>query len=370
MTEEVDLKKTSLYDLHLELGARMAPFGGWNMPVQYSGIIKEHEACRTAAALFDTDHMGEFMIDGETALSDLENLVSCDVASMTQGQCRYGMICNPEGGVIDDLLVYRLGDSQFMLVVNAGTKANDLHWISKQLSEATRLDDVSDKTAKIDLQGSESPKIIQQLLETTVEDLKFYRFMHNRYKGCAVIVSRTGYTGEMGFEIYLDKSYAVSFWKDCMELGAVPAGLGARDTLRLEMGMPLYGHELNDDRNAGEAGFERSLSVNKSYIGSAVVTDISRRVSKLVGIKLQGRRAARHGDEILDASSTVIGSVTSGSFAPSVGCAVALGYVNLASATPGTGVKVKSPRYELAGEVVATPFYGDATGRRKVVDFL
>ncbi|MDA3925537.1 MAG: glycine cleavage system aminomethyltransferase GcvT [Kiritimatiellae bacterium] len=370
MNDDMDLKKTCLYELHVELGARMASFGGWLMPLQYSGILKEHAACRVETTLFDTDHMGEFCIWGESALADLENLVSCDVASMTEGQCRYGMMCNPEGGVVDDLLVYRLGDTEFMLVVNAGTKDDDLKWIDDHLSGDTQLKDLSDEMAKIDLQGPKSPKIIQQLFGQSIEGLKFYRFMHNQYRDTEVMVSRTGYTGEMGFEIYLKPDLAQVFWKECMELGAVPAGLGARDTLRLEMGMPLYGREMDAERNAGESGFERAISVNKSYIGSAVVVDKSSRVSKLVGIKISGRRAARHGDDILDASGVKIGSVSSGSFAPSIGCAVALGYVDVASAEAGTKLVVKSPRYELEGEVVKTPFYGEATGRRKVTDFL
>ncbi|MFO7937058.1 MAG: glycine cleavage system aminomethyltransferase GcvT [Kiritimatiellia bacterium] len=371
MTEDTNLKKTCLYDLHLELGARMSPFGGWWMPVQYSGIIREHEACRSRAALFDTDHMGEFLVKGEEALFDLENLVSCDITSMAEGQCRYGMMCNPEGGVVDDLLVYRRSPESFMLVVNASTCVNDLQWIRSHLSDGScRIEDISAKTAKIDLQGPGSPEIIEQILESGVENLKFYHFMRNRYNGIDVLVSRTGYTGEMGFEIYLDPALAENFWKACMQLGAVPAGLGARDTLRLEMGMPLYGHELSPDRNAGESGLERSVSRNKNYIGADIVTDDSLRQSKLVGIQLQGRRAARHGDDILDVSGVKVGTVTSGSFAPSVGSAIALGYVNPACADPGNRLKLKSARCELDGEVVATPFYKNATARCRIKDFL
>ena len=364
------MKKTCLHGLHERLNAKMAGFGGYRMPIQYSGIIKEHQACREAAVLFDTDHMGEFKLTGRNALKDIESLVSCDVASMTNGQCRYGMMCNEHGGVVDDLLVYRLGDSDFMLVVNAGTKENDFEWIKKQLSGDTKLEDQSSQTAKIDLQGPNSPGIIQQLLKESINGLKFYRFMHNEYHGSSVIVSRTGYTGEMGFEIYLNPELAHDFWKGCMDLGAVPAGLGARDTLRLEMGMPLYGHELDVGRNAGESGFERSITDKKDFTGSSVVNDRSIRRSKLTGIALASRRAARQRDEILDNSGNKIGIITSGSFSPSLGCAIALGYVELAFIKPGTQLKIKSPRYELEGKVVRTPFYGSATGRRPVKDFL
>ncbi len=365
-----DLKKTSLCGLHERLGARMAPFGGWLMPVQYSGIIREHGRCREAAALFDTDHMGEFLCRGVSALQDIETLVSCRVASLAEGQCRYGLLCNPEGGVVDDLLVYRLGSDEFMLVVNAGTQANDLNWIRAHLSSETRIEDISAQTAKIDLQGPHSPRIIVQLLEKTVAELNFYRFMRNRYRKSDVIVSRTGYTGEMGFEIYLDPSLAESFWTDCMALGAEPAGLGARDTLRLEMGMPLYGHELDAQRNAGEAGFDRAIARDKQFIGSEAVTDTTRHRARLCGIRIPGRRAARHGDEIFDSEGVKVGAVTSGSFAPSLDCAVALGYVDTARAAPGTALKLRCARYEVDGETVDLPFYREATGRRGISDFL
>jgi len=364
------MKKTCLYPLHEKLGAKMAEFGGYLMPIQYSGIIQEHQVCREGAVLFDTDHMGEFRVTGQHALKDIEKLVSCNVEPMTTGQCRYGMMCNPDGGVIDDLLVYRLGSNDFMLVVNAGTKENDLIWIKSHLSHDTHIEDQSSLTAKIDLQGPDSPRIIQRLLKESVSELKFYRFMHNEYHERHMIVSRTGYTGEIGFEIYIDQELAHKFWCECMELGAVPAGLGARDTLRLEMGMPLYGHELNEARNAGESGFERSLSEKKDFIGSTVVNNRSLRRSKLVGIEVTGRRAARQGDEILEDSGTTAGTVTSGSFSPSLGYAVALGYVTESLSEPGTPLKLRSPRYELDGKVVSLPFYGSATGRRSIKDFL
>jgi len=364
------MKKTCLFNLHTDLGAKLAEFGGYLMPIQYSGIIKEHLACREKAVLFDTDHMGEFRLRGSSALKDLERVVSCDVESMTEGQCRYGMMCNESGGVVDDLLVYRLADDEFMLVVNAGTKDNDSAWIRDHLSENTQFEDIGSQTAKIDLQGPASPKIIEKLLSESVSGLKFYRFMYNKFRGSDIIVSRTGYTGEMGFEVYLKPELAENFWNDCMELGAMSAGLGARDTLRLEMGMPLYGHELEAGRNAGESGFERSLSVKKDYTGSAVVTDKSIRSSKLVGIALSGRRAARHGDEILDCSGNYAGVVTSGSFAPSLGYAVALGYIGLPFVDPGTPLKLKGARYELDCKVVSLPFYGSATGRAPVKKFL
>ncbi|MFA7173986.1 MAG: glycine cleavage system aminomethyltransferase GcvT [Kiritimatiellia bacterium] len=364
------MKKTCLYPLHEKLGAKMAEFGGYLMPIQYSGILKEHQACRERAVLFDTDHMGVFRVTGPHALQNIEMLVSCDVASMATGQCRYGLMCNPAGGVIDDLLVYRLGGSDFMLVVNAGTKEGDLAWIQKHLAADTHIENQGSQTAKIDLQGPESPWLIQRLLMESVSELKFFRFMHNSYRDRHVIVSRTGYTGEIGFEIYITLELAQKFWQDCMELEAIPAGLGARDTLRLEMGMPLYGHELSTRRNAGESGLERVLSSTKEFIGSTVVNDRSLRRSRLVGIEIQGRRAARQGDEILDGAGMPIGTVTSGSFSPSLGFAIALGYVPESLCELGTPLKLKGPRSELDGKVVGLPFYTQATGRGKMHDFL
>jgi aminomethyltransferase len=368
--DEQGLQKTELYDTHVALGARMAGFGGFLMPIQYEGIIGEHKAARTNAALFDTCHMGEFRISGAGALDDLERLLSCDVASLRVGRCRYGLMCNPEGGVLDDLLVYRLGDDAFMLVVNAGTQQADFEWISAHLSDRTAGENISDETAKVDLQGPGSARIMQVLMTDSIADLKFYTFRHNRYEGEEVLVSRTGYTGELGFEFYGPAPLACRFWQDCMELGAVPAGLGARDTLRLEMGMPLYGHELGPGRNAAEAGFARAISEGKTFIGSDVVRDPALRTARLVGIEFEGRRAVRHGDVLIDEAGDEIGTVTSGSFAPSLGKAIALGYVVSTRAGTATPVAARTARQVLPGSLCALPFYKDATGRRPVADFL
>ncbi len=369
-SNDQELRRTELYDTHVALGARMGEFGGFLMPIQYEGIIKEHEATRTNAALFDTCHMGEFRVSGGGALPDLERLLSCDVASLRAGRCRYGLMCNESGGVLDDLLVYRLGEDAFMLVVNAGTQHADFEWIATHVSPTTEIRNISDCTAKVDLQGPGSARIMQRLMTDSVADMKFYAFRHNRHGGEQVLVSRTGYTGELGFEFYGEARLARQFWQDCMELGAVPAGLGARDTLRLEMGMPLYGHELGPGRNAAEAGFARAVSRSKTFIGSDVVLDPARRSACLVGVMFEGRRAARHGDGLLGEAGDEIGIVTSGSFAPSVGKAIAMGYVTPARAEAGTPVAARTSRQALPGTVCPLPFYTQATGRRAVADFL
>jgi aminomethyltransferase len=370
MNETSDPKKTIFHDVHVSLGAKMAPFGGYIMPIQYEGIIREHQAARNDAVIFDTCHMGEFLVTGGAACTDIESLVTCDVDGLEAGQCRYGLLCNEGGGVIDDLLVYRIAQDEFMIVVNAGTKDNDFEWIKSHLSRKTFIANLSSTTAKMDLQGPKSPRIMKELMAAPIDGMRYYHFGRNEYKGRKVLISRTGYTGEIGFEIYCDHATALEFWSDCLERGVVPAGLGARDTLRLEMAMPLYGHELDDKRNAAESGFARAISRNKRFTGSDVVLDETREKSRLVGIEMAGRRAARNGDKIADEKGVEIGSVTSGSFAPSLEKAVALGYVRKEAAGVGTRVSVLAARQSMEGVVVETPFYRNGTARKPLAAFL
>ena len=364
-----DFKKTPFYDTHVSLGAQMGPFGGYMMPISYKGIIHEHHACRRESVLFDTCHMGEFIVKGGGAVADLENLVSCNVSSLKIGQCRYGLMCNENGGVIDDLLVYRLDEGEFMLVVNAGTRQNDFSWVKSHISSGTVVEDISDITAKFDLQGPGSVRIIRQIVDQPVDDLGFYHFKHVTCGGRDAIVSRTGYTGEIGFEVYSEPELSLKLWHKCMELGAEPAGLGARDTLRLEMGMPLYGHELSENRNAAESGFVRAISKTKKFTGSEVVLDGSMKKNALVGIRFEGRRAARNGDIIIDESGRTIGEVTSGSFAPSLEIAIAMGYVDNSVSSQGSRIIIKTARQDIPGVVCEMPFYKDATGRKLLKDF-
>jgi len=369
MNPTADLKKTALCGLHVALSAKMAPFGGWLMPIQYQGILKEHEACRTQAVVFDTCHMGEFLVRGPQAAGDLDRLVTCNVASLAVGQCRYGLMCNEAGGVIDDLLVYRTGEADYMVVVNAGTQDHDFEWLQAHLTRGTQAQNVSATTCKIDFQGPATPKLMKRLVERPVTDLKYYHFAENAYRHQRVLVSRTGYTGEIGFEIYFDDAvFAQAFWKDTIALGAVPAGLGARDTLRIEMGMPLYGHELGIDRNAADSGFTKAISANKNFVGAAAVR--AGGPSRLVGVAIDGRSAARQGDTIKSDTGAEIGTVTSGSFAPSLGHAIAMGYVKKDAAVVGAKVMVQTARQELPGTIAATPFYKDGTARKPMAAFL
>jgi aminomethyltransferase len=366
----LDTKKTILYESHISLKAKMAPFGGYEMPIQYQGILAEHFATRRQAAIFDTCHMGEFSIQGRSAAKDLDRILSCSVAEMDMGQCKYGFICNQDGGVLDDQIVYRISEDDFYMVVNASTQDADFEWIKSHISTGTLINNVSQETGKVDLQGPFSPGILNQLIEEPIDDLKYYHWMFNRYNGSKVIVSRTGYTGEIGFEIYLDAVQTKSFWEECIRLGAQPAGLGARDTLRLEMGYPLYGHELDADRNAAESRFTRAIAKNKDFIWSASVLDPSKARHLLCGMKLDGRRTARNNDVIFDTSGTVIGKVTSGSFSPCLECAVAMGYVETNKSATGTRVGIRAGKADITATVADTPFYKDATARKQLSDYL
>lgn len=363
--------RTPLFAAHTLLSAKMAPFGGWDMPIQYTGIIKEHEAVRTGVGIFDTCHMGEFMISGDNAQADLEQILSCPIADLALGSCRYGFICNEKGGTIDDQVIYRLAADRFMMVVNAGTRPADFAWIQDHVSPQTKVEDISDATGKLDIQGPGAAKIMNALLEKPVSDLRFYTFMMNSWKGIAVTVSRTGYTGELGFEIYVPADRTEEFWNDCLALGVTPCGLGCRDTLRLEMGMPLYGHELNPARNPAEMGFLKAIGSNKVFIGSKTVLDVSQRNQKMVAIVLEGRRAARADDVIYAADEkTKIGIITSGSFSPSLKGAIALGYVKTEYAALGTKISILVDKQKLPAAVAALPFYKDATGRKDMAAYL
>jgi aminomethyltransferase len=348
----------------------MAPFGGYLMPIQYSGILKEHVATRERATIFDTCHMGEFRISGRDAVAGLETVLSCPVEQVMVGACRYGFICNESGGVIDDQIFYRISEDEFFMVVNASTSSNDFAWLRAHLPSSVRMADISSKTAKLDLQGPASARVMNKLMDLPIDNMKYYTWAKNRYRGNKVLISRTGYTGEIGFEIYCSNDLAPAFWTDCLSNGVIPAGLGARDTLRLEMGFPLYGHELDEGTNAAESGFSRAIAADKTFIGSKVVLDAKRRRRKLVGIAIDGRRTARHDDTILNASGKAVGRITSGSFSPSLSRAIAFGYITLESSAIGTPVKIATERMELAGIVTDLPFYKKATGRKDLKEFL
>jgi len=356
--------RTPLFAEHLALGARMAPFAGWDMPIQYTSILSEHDHTRRATSVFDICHMGEFEVDGPTALADLERLLTMPVASLAVGQCRYGYLLRDDGGVLDDLTCYRLGPERFWLVVNAGTRAQDAAWIREHLGAATRFVDRSDEIGKLDIQGPTARAATEQALGLRLPDLGYFRFAEITLLGVPCLLSRTGYTGEFGYELYCPAQTVNAFWTRLLAGGTIkPAGLGARDTLRLEMGYALYGHELTLARTPAGAARGRYIHSAKEFIGKpAVMAELAQPHQWLVGLRLASRRAARAGDLVL-AQGQPVGTITSGSLAPSLGVAVALAYIDVALATPGQAVELQGRDAKLAATVVALPFYTAGTAR-------
>jgi aminomethyltransferase len=345
----------------------MAPFGGWDMPIQYEGILPEHEATRTRCTMFDTCHMGEFDLRGPTAQADLERLLTMNVATIKEGQCRYGYLLRDDGGVLDDLTCYRRGPDHFMLVVNAGTLQGDAEWIRSHLSKQTVFTDLSPATAKLDVQGPASREVVEKAFAVTLPELKYFWFADINLGGTPCTVSRTGYTGEWGYEIYFPAGKTVDFWNRLAAAGAKPAGLGCRDTLRLEVGYPLYGHELDTEHTPAAATRGQFVELAKDFIGrTAVQRDLEKGVPRyLVGLQLESRRAARAHDKVtLDGRE--VGEITSGSLAPSLGVAVAMAYLDAGLCRPGQAVQVPvQGGKSLAATVVELPFYRKGTARLK-----
>lgn len=351
--------RTPLYAKHVGLGARMAPFAGWDMPIQYEGILAEHEWTRQHASVFDTSHMGEFALRGPTAASDLERLLTLKVSNLEVGQARYGFLLREDGGCLDDLTCLRLGAEHFWLVVNAATRLNDAEWIRAHLSKTTSFEDVSSSTAKLDIQGPRARAELERAFNQKLPPLKFFRFTLQRLSGIPMLISRSGYTGEFGYELFMPASAAVDFWNDLLKKSRIkPAGLGARDTLRLEAGYPLYGHELNASRTPVAAFRGRFINFNKDFIGKAAcLRDRDEGCPQyLCGLRLGTSRAARAGDTIWD-GERLVGEVTSGSYAPSLGVAVAMGYIEAPLTGRGTKLSVEVRGTRLEAEVVDLPFY-------------
>jgi len=359
--------KTPLYDTHVKLGARMAPFGGWDMPIQYEGIIIEHEYTRKVCGLFDICHMGEFELSGATAEQDLERLLTQSISSIAIGQCKYGFLLKDNGGVIDDLTCYRMAADHFMLVVNAGTCAGDAEWISNRLSPGTRFHDISAWTGKLDIQGPESREGLEQAFDVKIPDLKYFHFTRINLLGVSCLLSRTGYTGEWGYELYMPMEATQKFWDKLVAPGRIkPIGLGARDTLRLEVGYPLYGHELSDQQSPVAAFGKNFVDITKDFIGrSGVLRDQEKGTARvLTGLALASKRAARAEDAVWSGGKKV-GVVTSGSLAPSLGYAVALAYVDKDVVDVQAPVEIEVKGSRLSATITKLPFYKNGTARRK-----
>ena len=359
--------KTVLYDNHIKLGAKMAPFGGWDMPIQYEGILKEHEYTRSQCSIFDICHMGEFLLSGSTAGADLERLLTQSIANLKMGQCRYGYLLSDDGGVIDDLTCYRKGDDTFMLVVNAATCSEDAEWIQSHLSPSTMFRDISSQTGKLDIQGPTARQEMERILGQSLPDLKYFYYEDIISDGIHCMLSRTGYTGEWGYELYVPIEETVGLWERFIRDGRIkPAGLGARDTLRLEVGYPLYGHELSRSQTPVSASHGSFIDMSKDFVGKkAVAADLEQGCERvLVGLKLETKRAARSHDKVFSDERDV-GEVTSGSLGPSVGVAIAMAYVEKSVSDVGTSLNVDVRGKRLNAIVVDMPFYKDGTARKK-----
>lgn len=337
------------------------------MPIQYQGILAEHTHTRTCASIFDTCHMGEFEFRGPTALEDLERLVTFSVASIREGQCRYGYMLNPAGGVIDDLTVFRRGSDHFFAVVNAGTLNGDADWMRAHLCHRTTFTDLSPDRAKLDIQGPEARAELEAALGHPLPDLRYFRFTDTRVAGVPCTLSRTGYTGEFGYEIFFPIERAGELWERIVGNSRIaPAGLGARDTLRLEVGYPLYGHELTGDRTPAGAAGGSFIDRTKTFVGSEPLLDELNSGPKqvLAGLKLETKRAARDGDVVVH-DGRPAGIVTSGSLSPSLGVAIALAYLDSDLAQEGQSLTIEVRGKQLEATVVPTPFYTAGSARQK-----
>ncbi len=363
-----ELFQTPLYGEHLKLSAKMVDFAGWLMPVSYTSIVSEHNWTRENASLFDICHMGEFVVEGGEADAFLDYLITSRIKGLEVGQCRYGLLLNDNAGILDDLIVYRIEENRFMLVVNAATKDRDFQWFSEHIRGFdAMISDVSDSIAKIDIQGPRSAEILSEFLKQDLSGIGYFRFRGFPYKDEEIIVSRTGYTGELGFELYVPSESAVGLWQDLLESPLLrPAGLGARDTLRLEMGYPLYGQDMDETKNPIEASMERFVYWDKDFIGRNALLEIKRKgVSRrLIGITSESRRPFRHNDKVFSVDDREVGVVTSGSFSPSLKKAIGLAYIDM-GIDYGDNVLVKG-KAAIEASVCAYPFYKHGSLRSKV----
>jgi len=367
VVENTSLKATPLINKHKSLGAKLAPFGGWLMPIQYSGIIEEHNWTRHSAGLFDICHMGEFEVEVSIDKSNLHNLVTVNLKDMPKGACRYGFMLNEDGGIIDDLVVYRIAQSKWMIVVNAATTNSDEEHLRKHLDSGTRLKNISGLLGKLDLQGPESKKVIDELTGANVV-LEYYNFGYYTLLGEKVIISRTGYTGELGYELYMPNEKISQLWdKILMDKRVKPIGLGARDTLRLEMGYSLYGQDIDRKTSPLEAGLGSFINWDKDFTGKSALlkqkeSGLGRRVICFIA---GSRRSPRHNYRI-SYKGKDIGAVTSGSFSPSLGVGIGMGYVE-DEISMGEEIILTENAVSIPAKVVKKPFYKDGSVKYKEI---
>lgn len=356
-------KHTPLYDLHRALGARMVEFGGWDMPVQYQGILAEHRAVRTQAGLFDLSHMGEIEISGARALEVCQELLVTDVARVHIGQAQYSVLCNEQGGCIDDVVVYRTAEECYLLCVNAANIDKDWQWLNEQNRQRATLGNLSDEYALIAVQGPCAAEIVQSVTAQDLSQLRRYRAMTGEVAGRRALIARTGYTGEDGFELFVAADDAKTVWSACFDagqpLGLVPVGLGARDTLRLEAGMLLYGNDLDTETSPLEAGLQRLVHFGKDHFfgREGLLRQQALGLKKqLIGLQMETTGIPRHGYALWH-DGEAVGVVTSGTQSPTLGVGIALGYVPPVLATLATEFEVEIRARRVPARVVALPFY-------------
>jgi aminomethyltransferase len=361
------LKRTPLYDEHKASGGRLVPFAGWEMPVQYSGVVDEHQAVRRAVGLFDVSHMGELVVEGPKALQLVGSLVTNDVEHLLDGQAKYALCCNEQGTILDDLIVYRLTAEKVLIVCNASNREKIAAHVQQAIGARAKVTDISDDTALIAVQGPKAMELLQLAgADGRVLELPAFQFTDSTLCNVPCTVARTGYTGEDGVEIFCPPAEAARLWRTLLtlgkDLGVRPCGLGARDTLRLECKMALYGNDIDESTNPYEAGLGWAVKLDKGeFVGREALQAVQAAgpARKLVGFEMTDRFIARHGHVVVDEAGTVLGPVTSGSPSPTLGKNIGLAYVPVALSKIGTTLTIKDPQRGRTGQavVVKTPFY-------------
>lgn len=358
------MKQVPLNDVHIALGAKMVPFAGFNMPVQYEGVNVEHHTVRNGVGVFDVSHMGLFKISGDKALDLIQKVTSNDASVMANGKAQYSYLPNATGGIVDDIITYKVNDNEYLMVVNASNIEKDFDWISSQNDIGAVLENLSDNYSLLAIQGPKANEAMQSITNVNLADLKFYTFEIGTFAGVEnVIVSATGYTGSGGFEIYAKNEDIENIWNEVLKAGAnwgiKPIGLAARDTLRLEMGYCLYGNEINDETSPLEAGLGWVTKFTKNFVNSENLKKQKEEgvKNKLVGFELIEKGIPRHDYEIVDSKGTVIGKVTSGTQSPSLGKAIGIGYVPTEFAKEGSEIYIRIRKNDVKAIVVKMPFY-------------
>ncbi len=356
----MSLKKTSLYKKHIEANAKIVPFAGYEMPVTYIGLNQEHLAVRNSAGMFDVSHMGEFILEGDKALDLIQSITSNDASVLVSGKAQYSCLPNDKGGIVDDLIIYCLDKNKYLLVVNASNMQKDWNWISKPNSYGVKMTDISEQTSLIAVQGPTATAIVQKLTNIKLSDIPYYHFAIGEVCGVQdIIISNTGYTGAGGLELYVPNMAAEKIWDELAKLNVVPCGLGARDTLRLEMGFCLYGNDINDTTSPLEAGLGWITKFNKDFISKDIFLAQKEKgvTKKLIGFEMIERGIPRQHYPIADASGNIIGEVTSGTQSPSLNKGIGLGYVKTEFSKIDSEIFIIIREKPIKAKVVKIPFY-------------